>query len=58
MKRYERKMKKYEGNMKNYEGNMKKYEGIVKKYIPLYMGCGTWKNSDLRYADKIPDDGS
>ena len=36
-----------------------KYEGIMKKYVPLYMGCGTWKNSDLggveRYADRIPE---
>ena len=30
--------------MKKYEENMKKYEGIT---LPIYMGRGTWKNSEL-----------
>ena len=42
-------MEKYEGNVENMKKCVeitKNYEGIMKKYAPLYMGRGTWKNSE------------
>ena len=41
------KMKKYVKNMKEYVGNMKKYVKNMKESLPLYIGFGTWKNSEL-----------
>ena len=48
MKEYVENMKEYVKNMKEYVTNMKEYEPIYWIWHShIYMGLGTWKNSEF-----------